>query len=323
MKKLIALVLAAVMALSLLGCAGSSGSGSAKKVKVGIVQLAEHVALDKATQGIKDALAEGGFKEGENIEIDFQNAQGDQSNLSTIADRFASEKCDLIFAIATPAAQAVAGKITDIPILATAVTSFESANLVDSDAAPGGNVSGSNDMNPVKEQVELIKKLDPSVETIGVIYNNGEINSVLQAKIAKETIESMGLKYEEVTVTSTNDVQQAASTIVNRCDALYLPTDNTVAASVPTITGITDEAKMIVVCGESGMLEGGGTATIGIDYYKLGKLTGEMGLKILKEGADVSKMPVESLKDFDYVIKKDAVDRLGITVPDDLAGFVS
>ena len=327
MKKTLAALLIVCMVGGLFaGCSAGSGNnaGSEKKAfKVGIVQLAEFVALDNATQGIRDGLKANGLIEGENLEIDFQSAQGDQSNLSTIGDRFANEGLDLIFAVATPAAQAMASKTTTIPILATAVTSYESANLVQSDEVPGGNVSGTTDMNPVKEQIQLAQQMVPTAKTIGLIYNNGEANSVLQAAIAKEEIERLGLEYTEVTVTSTNDVQQACANLVTKCDVVYLPTDNTVAASMAIVAGITQEAKIPTICGESGMLVDGGTATLGIDYLKLGKLTGEMGAKILKEGADISKMSVESLTEFECVINKESVDAIGLDIPDDLKQFVS
>ena len=170
-------------------------TGTPGKQKIGIIQYIEHVALDAAREGFIAALEDNGYKDGQNIEIDYQNAQGDQSNLSTISDRFVSNKVDLILAIATPAAQAVAGKTKEIPILGTAITDYVAAKLVNSNEAPGGNVSGTTDMNPIKEQIDLLIKLVPNAKTVGVLYTSSEDNSVVQAKIAREIIEKLGTCY--------------------------------------------------------------------------------------------------------------------------------
>ena len=289
---------------------------------IGIIQYVEHVALDSAREGFIAALADNGYTEGKNLTLDIQNAQGDQSNLSTISDRFVSENADLVLAIATPAAQAIAGRTTEIPILATAVTDYEVAKLVASSAAPGGNVSGTTDMNPVKEQIALITKLAPEAKTIGCIYNGGEDNSVLQAQLAKAEIEALGLAYTEVTVTSTNDVQQATQTLVGNCDAIYIPTDNTLASSMPVVYGVTVESKTPVICGESGMVESGGLATLGINYYNLGYQTGLMALRILVDGADIAAMPIESLTAFDYTINASVAEAIGVTIPEELRQYV-
>ncbi len=348
MKRTITILMALVMALSLaaMGCAAPASqpapeaaapaqeapAASADETAaetapqdsyaIGIIQYVEHSALDSAREGFVAALAENGYVNGENITIDEQNAQADQSNLATISDRFVSANLDLVLAIATPAAQTMAGKTTEIPILATAVTDFEVAKLVESSAAPGGNVSGTTDMNPIKEQIELLTKLAPEAKTIGCIYNGGEDNSVLQAQLAKQEVEALGLTYTEITVTSTNDVQQATQTLVNSCDAIYIPTDNTLASSMPVVYGVTVESKTPVICGESGMVESGGLATLGINYYNLGYQTGMMALRILTEGADISTMPVESLTNFDYTINGETAEAIGITIPEDLQQYV-
>lgn len=323
-KKLISVLTALLLVAALAGCTTAPAVDAGEKdrlPRVGIVQLAEHAALDSACEGFIAALAENGFVDGETVEIDLQNAQGDQSNLSTIGERFLGEKVDLILAIATPAAQAMAGKTTEIPILATAVTDYESAKLVNSNAAPGGNVSGTTDMNPIKEQIALIVQLASDTKTIGCIYNGGEDNSVLQAGIAKAEIEALGLGYEEITVTSTNDVQQAMQTLVGKCDAIYIPTDNTLASSMPVVAGVANEAKIPVICGESGMVDNGGLATLGINYYNLGHQTGLMAVRILKEGANIAEMPIESLTEFDYRINAATAEAIGLKIPDELAQY--
>ena len=319
MKKytIIALVLAAVLALT--GCANQS---STKKLTIGIVQYIDHIALDSAREGFVTALSDNGYVDGENLAIDLQNAQGDQSNLSTISDRFVSNKVDLVLAIATPAAQSIAGKTTEIPILATAVTDFESAKLVDSAAAPGVNVSGTTDMNPIKEQIDLLVKLVPDAKTIGVLYTSGEDNSILQAAIAKDAINALGLAYTEVTVTNSNDVQQATQSIVSQCDAIYIPTDNVFASAMPVVHGVTSQSKTPVICGESGMVNSGGLATLGINYYDLGYQTGLMAVKILKGEATPATMPIESASGFDFAINGTVAKEIGIEIPADLAQYV-
>lgn len=308
------------------GC-GSSGredaqSGEDKVVQVGIVQYMDHVALDAARQGFVDALSDNGYVDGENIKIDLQNAQGDQSNLSTISDRFVSNNVDLVLAIATPATQAVAGKTTEIPILGTAVTDYVAARLVDSNEAPGGNVTGTTDMNPIKEQIDLLTELVPDAKTVGVLYTSSEDNSIIQAGLAKEAIEALGLKYVEVTVTNSNDVQQATQSIVSQCDAIYIPTDNVFASAMPVVHGVTSASKTPVICGESGMVDGGGLATLGINYYDLGYQTGLMGVKILKGEAEPATMPVESAAKFDFAINGTVAEEIGLTIPADLEQYV-
>ena len=204
--KVLVLVLAAVMAVAAAGCTNGGNPG---KQSIGIIQYVDHVALNAARDGFIDALKEKGYEDGKNITIALQNAQGDQSNLSTISDRFIGDNVDLVLAIATPAAQSIAGKTSEIPILGTAITDYVSAKLVNSNEAPGGNVTGTTDMNPIKEQIDLLVKLVPDAKTVGVLYTSNEDNAILQAKLAKEAIEKLGMKYVEVTVSNSNEVQQA------------------------------------------------------------------------------------------------------------------
>jgi putative tryptophan/tyrosine transport system substrate-binding protein len=319
LKKTAIFILAITLILVMSGCAGQGGSDTKS---IGIIQYVEHVALDSAREGFIDALEDNGYVDGENITIDVQNAQADQSNLSTISDRFVSNKVDLVLAIATPAAQSIAGKTTDIPILGTAITDYEAAKLVTSNEAPGGNVSGTTDMNPIKEQIDLLVKLVPDAKTVGVIYTSSEDNSIVQAAIAKEAIEALGLTYTEVTVTNSNEVQQATQNIVEKCDAIYLPTDNVLASSMPIVHGVTIESGTPVICGESGMVEGGGFATLGINYYDLGYKTGLMAIPVLEGEAEPATMPIESADGFDFAINGAVANELGIEIPEDLAEYV-
>ncbi|MBN7773254.1 ABC transporter substrate-binding protein [Clostridium aminobutyricum] len=323
-KNVVALLLVSLMAAVVTGCGGekSKAADGEKKPVIGIIQYVEHSALDAAREGFIQALADNGYVDGETVTIDVQNAQGDQSNLSSISDRFVSNKSDLVLAIATQATQAIAGKTTDIPILGTAVTDYEIARLVDSNDAPGGNVTGTTDMNPIQEQIDLLIKLVPEAKTVGVLYTSSEDNSVLQAKMAKEAIEKAGLKYVEVTVTNSNDVQQATQSIVRQCDAIYVPTDNVFASAMPVVHGITAESKTPVICGESGMVQNGGLATLGINYKDLGYQTGLMAVKILKGEAEPATMPIEKAAKFDFAINGTVAKEIGLEIPADLQQYV-
>ncbi len=205
MKKYLAICLAAVLALSLAACAGPAAAGTdAAGFRIGIIQLTEHPALDAAREGFVDALVEAGFSKDN---IDVQNAQGEISNCATIATKFVNDKVDLILAIATPAAQTAAQATTEIPILATAVTDFVEAGLVESNDAPGGNISGTSDMNPIEEQADLLVKLMPNAETVGILYCSAEDNSTLQARLARTALEKRGLTVTDYPVADVNEIQ--------------------------------------------------------------------------------------------------------------------
>lgn len=316
--KALALCMAAALSLAALSGCGSEKSAEKKVVKVGIVQLVEHNALDAANKGFVDGLAKRGYKEGENIEFDRQNAQADQSNLQNIAQRFVNNKVDLICAIATPAAQAAANLTKDIPIVATAVTDYQQAKLVASNEAPKGNVTGTTDMNPIKEQVDLLLKLVPNAKTIGTVYCSSEVNSETQVKLMKEYAQSKGLTVVEATVSTVNDIQQATQSLVGKVDAIYEPTDNIIASAMPTLATITNPAKIPVICGEPNMVKAGGLATYGVDYYQLGLQTGEMAADILSGKTKPADMPIQALKEMKLTINETNAKLLGITIPADM-----
>lgn len=329
MKKLIVL-LSLLVSLTLLttGCGAPSSQDSSKevtkkenaaptKVKLGVIQIVEHPALDSSRKGFLDVLAENGYKEGENLEVNYQNAQGDQSNLTTIAKKFVSDKEALILAIATPSAISMASETQQIPILITAVTDPVAAKLVKSNEKPETNVTGTTDMTPVKEQLALIQQIKPETKKVGVIYNSSEVNSEVQVAIAKTAAAELGLEIIEATVTGSAEVMQVAQSLVGKVDAIYVPTDNVVASSIASVVGVAEKNDIPLVVGESGMVEGGALATIGLDYYKLGRQTGEMALKVIK-GANPAEMPIENLKDIDIVVNKGAAERMGVTIPQEI-----
>lgn len=308
---------AAMVSAALTGC-GEDKKAEAPKT-IGIVQLVEHDALNAANRGITDALKERGVT----MEIDRQNAQADQSNLRNIAQRFVSHNYPLIFAIATPAAQTVANATSTTPIVATAVTDFAVAKLVKDNAKPGTNVTGSSDMNPIAAQTELLLKLVPNAKTVGTIYNSSEINSQLQIDILRKELEKHGVALAEATISSVNDIQQAAQSLVGKVDVMYVPTDNVVASSMPTLYRVTQAAKLAVVAGEAGMVRSGATATVAVDYYNLGKIAGNMGADILEGKAKPQDMPIRYQTEFNVVLNEPIVKELGLTVPEDVAKNVT
>lgn len=319
--KMAALGLAVVMAIGAIGCGGSEKKEQPKKwskANVGIVQLVEHAALDAANKGFVEGLSRRGYKEGDNITFDRQNAQADQSNLQNIANRFVNNKVDLICAIATPAAQTVANATSTIPIVGTAITDYEAAKLVKSNTKPGGNVTGTTDMNPVAAQLDLLLKIKPGIKTVGTIYTSSEVNSQIQIDILKKAAAEKNVKIVEATVSSVNDIQQAARSLVGKCEGIYVPTDNILASAMPTLTIITDEAKLPVLCGEENMVAAGGTATLGINYYELGLVTGDMAADILQGKAKPAEMAIQSQKKFTPVINMKVAEKLGVKVSDDL-----
>lgn len=299
----------------------TSDNTEKKNVTVGVAKQMTHDALDRAEEGFIKALEDKGYKEGANLTLDRQNGQGETTNLTTIADQFVGNNVDLIFAIGTKSAQACFGRTQTIPIIGTAITDFADAGLVDSNDNPGTNVSGTTDMNPIEDQVDLLLELFPDVKTIGTVYTGSEDNSVLQANILKECVEGKGLKYTEKTIINTNDIQQAVSSIITECDALYIGTDNNMASAMALVSSVCNPAKVPVICGESGMVENGGFGTLSVDYYQLGYQAGLMAVRVL-EGEDISKMPIEKSTEFAYCFNKDAVEALEYTLPDKYAEFV-
>ena len=334
-KKIMALVMAGLMAASMTACqtktepqptggqesesasaeaqAGTEAPAAAGKTyKIGIIQLTQHAALDKTNEGFVAALKDAGL----DCEIDQQNASGDQSACQTIAETLVNNGNDLIFAIATPAAQAVAGVTETIPILCSAVTDPAASGLVESNEKPNCNVSGTSDLTPVKEQIDLMQKIMPDVKSVGLLYCSAESNSVLQIDMAKEALETAGIAYKDYTVSSSNEIQTVVESMVGNVDCIYAPTDNMIAAGMTTVAMVANENKIPVICGEEGMVDAGGLATYGIDYYQLGYMAGEQAVDILTKGADIKEMPIGYLDASKCALKinEETAAELGINV---------
>ena len=319
MKKWMKLTAAAVAAALLYGC-GGSGGGEKKtadgKKQIAVVQVMQHGSLDAANQGFLDGLKERGY-EADKISVDQQNAQGDQSNLKTIASRFKSNRPDLICAISTPAAQAVANEIHDLPIIGCAITDFETAKLVKSNSRPETNVTGVNDRGPVEKQVDMGLKFLPAAKRLGLIYSSSEVNSQIQADQAKAHAASLGLTVVERTVSSVNDIQQAAESMVGQVDFIYVPTDNVIASSIPTLVKVTDPAKIPVFVGADSMAKDGALGSLSVDFYKSGVQAGHMAADVLDGKIKTQDTAVEDPEVLEVIINKKSAETLGLSIPED------
>lgn len=316
-KRKLAMLLCSIMiGTALVGC-GSSSSSLGDVKNVGVVQLVQHDALDSANKGFVDALKEKGYEEGKNISFDQQNAQGEQANAQTITKQFADSKKDLIFAIATPAAQAAYNSTKDIPIVFTAVTDPVSAEIAKDWKSSGTNVTGTSDKVPVEDQVKLMKKLLPNTKTIGVIYNTSETNSVVQVDELKSAVEKEGLVVKEIGVTNVNEINQNLTSALGEIDVLYTPTDNTVASAYSLVGKLCLDANKPIIGAEEAVVTKGGLATIGIDYYKLGKEAGYKAAEIL-EGKKPSDVEITTLSEMSFTINEDVAKKLNISIPEDI-----
>jgi len=287
-KKGIAVALSAISIMAMVAGCGSNTATNDQK-KIGVIQLVEHPSLDAANKGFVDGLASKGYKK------------------------------DLVLAIATPAAQTMANASHDIPIMGTAITDYVTAKLVQSNEHPGGNVSGTSDMTPVEKEVDLIIALVPNVKRIGAIYTSSEINSQLQVEKMKAYAATKGITVVEATVSNVNDIQQAATNLVNQdVQAIYTPTDNVLASAMANLAQITDAAKIPVFAADEGMTMTGGVATYSVDYYKLGYQTGLMAAKVLSGEAKISDLAIETQKDIKLTVNEERAKKLGITIPEAL-----
>ncbi len=331
MKRLLAGFVLLVSVLIVMAACGSSASketdGETKtagaktdakeSVTIGITQIVEHPSLDAAREGFIKALKDNGYEEGVNLKLDTQLAQGDMSNNQSIAQKFAGDDVDLIFAISTPSAQAALSSTTTIPILFTAITDPVGAELVKSFDSPGGNATGTSDTHPdaIKNTMKSISEFFPDAKKVGIIYNSGEQNSRVNVENAKKSMEGLGLQSVEATVATTSEVKQAAQSLIGRVDVLYIPKDNTVVAGLESVIGIANEKDIPLFVGEADSVERGGFAGFGFEYHDLGYRTGEMAVDVLN-GKAPADIPVEYPETLDLMINKKGAADQGIEVTD-------
>lgn len=318
-KKKIALLLCGLLGASLLvGCGGENeNEKETVKKKVGIIQLIQHDALDQANKGFIDGLAEKGYKDGENIEIEQQNASGKQDTAQQIAGQFVSAKKDLIFAIATPTAQACYNATKDIPIVFSAVTNPVNDGLAKEWKSSDCNTTGTSDMANIDEQLALLKEVLPNAKTLGVVYTTSETNSVNQVNELELLAAKYNLKIKKIGVANINEINQVLSNAMGDIDVLYAPTDNNVAASYELVAQIALKANKPVIGAEPAVVEKGGLLSKGIDYYELGKMAGYKAAEIL-DGKNPQDIEIETMKELAITVNTDVAKKLGITIPQNI-----
>ncbi|WP_442593570.1 ABC transporter substrate-binding protein [Neobacillus sp. D3-1R] len=320
-KKFQALSFALAGMLLLAGCSSSTSSGDSKKddekktYKIGLTQFGQHPSLDAATEGFKKALEDQGFKEGDNVTFDVQDAQFDMNNTKTIADNYVGDKVDLIFANATPSAVAALNATKDIPIVFTSVTDPVGSGLVAALDQPGGNITGTTDNHPdaTKTTIDFITK-EIGAKKIGVVYNSGEQNSEVQVKAVEELAAANGASLEKASVSTSAEVKQATESLVGRVDAIYIPTDNTVVSALESVISVANDKKIPLFVGELDSMKKGAVAASGFDYYDLGYETGLMAAQILKGEKKPSEIPVALPKTLTLVINKKAAEAQGVEI---------
>ena len=327
-KKSLSLLLICLLtaALLLTGCGGSgddanTGGADGENLKIGIMQFGEFTALQNATKGFIDGLADAGYVDGENITIHQLSAAAEAANCPSIADTLVNEKSDLILAVATPCASAIKEKTADIPVLFTAVTDPAGSGLVASNDAPGANLTGTSDMNPVSQQIALGKQLIPDAKKVAIMYCSSESNSKIQSDLAEAAIKEQGMESVVKTVSAIDEAKSAIESLKGQVDFIYIPTDNTLADGMTSVSAAANECGIPTIVGESGMVGNGAFATYGINYYELGKTTAAMAVKILKGEAEPASMPIEYQTDesvLEVAINTETADKLGITIPDEV-----
>ena len=312
MKKLVGVL--SILTMFILSCGTEetkTNQGATKKFKVGITQIVEHPALNKAKQGFKDALKEAGI----DVEYDEKNANGEVATANLIANTLVSSKPDLIYTIATTTTQAVAQATNDIPVVFSAITDPESAGILKE------NVTGVSDRVNIKQQLELMKKLNPNAKKVGVIFNSSEQNSMVQVNDLKTAASELGMEVVATGVTQASEIPQASETLIGEVDMIYTPTDNLVASLINLITEKAIAAKKIVFGAEAAHVEGGALITQGVDYYELGKRAGQMAIEILK-GKKPSEIKIETVELNNIVVNEKTLNALGISLPEEIKNKV-
>lgn len=322
-KKMFAAVTAGAMVCgALAGCGGNaskSGGDTAAKpdkvYKIGLCQFVQHDALDAATKGFEDKLTEL-LGEG-NVEFDLQNASNDSATCSTIVNQFVSSGYDLIFANATPSLQAAASATADIPIVGTSITDYATAlDISDWTGVTGRNITGTADLAPLAEQAAMFKELLPDAKTVGLLYCSSEPNSKYQVDIVAKELRDLGYESEMFPFADSNDVTAVVTTACDKCDAIYIPTDNTAAANTEIIANVAEPANVPIIAGEEGICKGCGIATLSISYYSIGEIAGEMAYDVLVNGADPAKTEIKYAEDLTKKYMPQRCEALGIAVPD-------
>ncbi|MCC4271888.1 ABC transporter substrate-binding protein [Marinobacter nauticus] len=284
---------------------------------VAITQIVEHPALDAVHEGVKDELAERGYREGENLRLMHESAQGNSAIASQIARKFVGENPDVIVAIATPSAQTVAAAARNVPVVFSAVTDPIAAKLVQSWEAPGANITGVSDMLPIEKHLDMLQRAMPDAKRIGTVYNPGEANAAALIELLEERLQARGMELVKGAATKTSEVLGAARSLVGKADAIYLTTDNTVISAAEAVISVGERSKIPVFAADTATVERGAVAALGFNYYNHGRQTGAMVARVL-EGAGTADMPVETMEELDLYVNPEAAERMGVTLPEDL-----
>ncbi|HEM5683609.1 TPA: ABC transporter substrate-binding protein [Streptococcus suis] len=319
---IVALTVMVVAALFLTQKEQSNSSTSTEKVKIGVLQFVTHDSLDEIYKGIKAGLEEGGYTTTDNLEIDFMNAEGDQSQVQTMSKKLVDNGNELLIGIATPAAQGLANATTELPIIMGAVTDPVGANLVTDLKNPGGNITGVSDQTPVADAVSLIKEITPDAKTIGVLYSSNEDNSKIQVAEFKAAAEEAGYTVLEYAVASSNEIAATVEVASSKADVLFTPVDNTVASAFSTVVSVANKTKTPIFTSVEDMVEGGGIASVTLSQYDLGVATGKMAAEIL-DGANPADTPVQIFNEGTVVVNQKVAKELGITLSDDVISKAS
>ncbi|HFI0334286.1 TPA: tryptophan ABC transporter substrate-binding protein [Streptococcus suis] len=319
---IVALTVMVVAALFMTQKEQTSQSASSEKVKIGVLQFVTHDSLDEIYKGIKAGLEEGGYSTTDNLEIDFMNAEADQSQVQTMSKKLVDNGNELLIGIATPAAQGLANATTELPIIMGAVTDPVGANLVSDLKNPGGNITGVSDQTPVADAVSLIKEITPDAKTIGVLYSSNEDNSKIQVEEFKTAAEEAGYTVLEYAVASSNELASTVEVATSKTDVLFTPVDNTVASAFSTVVSVANKTKTPIFTSVEDMVEGGGIASVTLSQYDLGVATGKMAAKIL-DGANPGDTPVQIFNEGTIVVNQKVAKELGITLSDDVINQAS
>lgn len=318
MGRMISALACVVFGLAVGSC-GNNDAGRAHPLNIGIISIIEHPFLEQARQGFIETMSKHGYVEGKNVKYDYRNAFGKMENANAIASAFVGNKVGLIYSIATPTTQAVKERTSTIPIVFAAVTDPIGAGLVASLEKPGGNITGMTDKIPVIYQMEIIKGVLPNARRIGIPYNAGEANSMSLVTEMRRIAPQVGLSLVETTASTTADVSQAISFLIGKVDAVYMPTDNTMAAAVNVISDICMKNKIPFFSSENETIKkDGALVSLSVDHYKLGVGAAEMAIRVLKDKVSPGEIPVGSLLEYDLTLNLRVAALLGISVPADI-----
>ena len=288
-----------------------------KEVKVGVLQLLSHPALDQIYKGLEDGLAKEGYKAGENLKIDLQNAQGDQSNLASMGQKLVTDNNDILVGITTPATLSLSNATKDKPIIMAGITYPVEAGLIKSEDKPGNNITGVSDRTPIKQQLEIMKKVLPKMKKVGILYTASEDNSVKQAQEAEKLAKELGLEVKVSSIANTNDIQQVTESLASETDAIFVPIDNTIASAMSTVVKVTDAKKIPVFPSADTMVADGGVLGIGVDQYQIGVETAKVVAKVLK-GEDTKNMPIVLANEGVIYLNEAKAKQLGIEIPNEV-----